>query len=219
MPAGVCIAGAIMLTGCVSGQFSYSPPGPLDAPLLSKTVDRARADTWRFLIPQLARTFFVINNLDQSSGLVNVSYSGDPERFVDCGHIVSRVKNLQGERVYDFPASRARQTYEVRTESGAYGLVERAMSLEGRVNLVLEELSPTRTRLTANIRYILARHVRIHSGGSVQDYSESIYFGSTDRSSFPTSSHGKPTVCQSTGALEKELLQLMTQGAVSTLPN
>jgi hypothetical protein len=57
----------LLLTGCASARLDYRPPG---------------------------QRFFVINNFDRASGLINISSRGYPARFVDCGTIVVAISGL-----------------------------------------------------------------------------------------------------------------------------
>ena len=85
------------IVGC-AGKLDYVRPiVQPGASSNSKVIDKPRDAVWNASVPALGRQFFVINNLDKSSGLINVSYSGDPEKYVDCGQVSSYVKNLQGE--------------------------------------------------------------------------------------------------------------------------
>jgi hypothetical protein len=200
---------AFTIGGCVSGNFNYVRPANQSPAANSKTVEKSREAVWTALIPRLGKQFYVINNLDKSSGLVNVSYSGDPERYVDCGHITSSVKNLRGEQTYDFPGSRAQQVYWVWDKGiGILVAVDRKMSLEGRVNLVLEEVGPSSTRVTANTRYILRKTATMRNveNSSVGSLDESLNFDSAHGGSF---SGGAKLECVATGQLENELLSLV----------
>jgi hypothetical protein len=190
---------------------TYSPPQPVPRVSASVTIQKPREQVWQALIPQLARTFFVINNIDQTSGLINVSYSGDPERFVDCGTIT--ITNPQGAKTYEFPAARAQQQYEV-TNGLNVLRVTRTMSLEGRANLVLEAVSLEVTRATVNIRYVLTKHLRGQATiGAAEEDTQSISFSSGETAAFPEASAGQATTCHSTGQLERQLLDLLPSPA------
>src|SRR6266568_2372792 len=106
------IASGLLVAACVTGNREIIPamrPAELQN---SITVDRPRAEVWAKGIPQLGQRFFVINNLDQASGFVNVSYSGDPEKYVDGGTARFTVQNARGPRTYEFPVASAHQVYE-----------------------------------------------------------------------------------------------------------
>ena len=71
------------LAGC-AGQTNYIPGAPLQNYSNVKVINKSREATWNASVPQLGKQFFVINNLDKSSGFINLSYAGDPESYVDC---------------------------------------------------------------------------------------------------------------------------------------
>jgi hypothetical protein len=102
-----------VLAGC-AGKVDYIRPTMHTTPgQNTKLIQKPRDAVWAASVPALSKQFFVINNLDKSSGLINISYSGDPEKYIDCGRITSFVKNAQGERTYDFAGAKAQQNYEI----------------------------------------------------------------------------------------------------------
>lgn len=202
-----CAAVAVSITACLSGGTTYTPPTPQPTLERSALLNRSRSDVWKAMVPKIAQGFFVINNMDQTSGLVNLSYSGDPEKFVDCGVIVSKVSNARGPREYVIPGSRAQSRYEA-TGDGKLYTVDRTLSLEGRANIVLEELTPSSTRATVNVRYVLAR--TIHTKDVMDRLaasSETISFSSGESAAFVGT--GVETNCRASGALEQRLLALV----------
>lgn len=197
---------AVLLAGC-AGTLDYARPTQrAAADSNSKIIDRPRDAVWNASVPALGKQFFVINNLDKASGLINISYSGDPEKYIDCGRITSFVKNMQGERRYDFAGAKAQQVYEMMLPQGLF-FIDRRMTLDGRVNLIFEEISPTKTRVTANTRYVVTRqqHVRSAAGQS-QSASDSISFTSASGAMFNPGSDGRAAECASNGQLERDLL-------------
>lgn len=195
------------VSGC-AGTLDYVRPNTSPAPSANyKIIDKPRDAVWNASVPELGKQFFVINNLDKSSGLINISYSGDPEKYIDCGHITSFVKNMKGERTFDFPGSKAQQYYEVMT-GGQLFFINRKMSVEGRVNLVFEEISPNQTKVTANTRYVVQKQQTVQLAGNnfPQSASDSISFNSGGSSSFTANADGRATECMPSGALEREIL-------------
>jgi len=171
-------------------------------------IPKPREAVWAATIPALGKRFFVINNLDQSSGLINVSYSGDPEWYIDCGTISSYVKNARGERTYTFNGSKASQSYEVMPGGTHLFRIDRTMSMEGRVNLIFEALGSSRTRVTANSRYVLKRDQLIaDTQGRSRSHSHSISLNTGQLASFPANNEGEALECIPTGRLEREILE------------
>lgn len=200
-----CAAG--LLGGCVAGTYNVVPPTHPDRFENSIVVNKKRVDVWAAAVPRLGKQFFVINNIDQSSGLINVSYSGDPESFVDGGVVTSTFKNARGERVYTFPASRKQVAYEVFRDGKLYA-VDRGLSLEGRANLIVEDLPNEQTRVTATVRYILTRTVKFRDvlGNESAPFSETIAFNSGEKGVFTGGASGSANEYWPTGKLETELL-------------
>jgi len=199
----------IFISGC-AGKVNYVRPNiSTQAAVNFKVIDKPRDVVWNESVPELGKQFFVINNLDKSSGLINLSYSGDPEKYIDCGQVTSYVKNLRGERTYDFPGSKAEQAYEIMQNGYLYSL-NRKMSVEGRVNLIFEVMSPNQTKVTANTRYVVQRNVTVNQEGQnfTQNMSDTISFNSGGFASFPDASNGKyaSTECMPNGELEREIL-------------
>jgi len=74
------VSGFLLLTGCASASVKYRPPDGSVQPNYTKDLSRSRDDVWNDAVAALGQRFFVINNLDKASGLINISYSGDPAR-------------------------------------------------------------------------------------------------------------------------------------------
>ena len=199
---------AIALAGC-AGKVDYIRPTTQISPgQNTKVIQKPRDVVWATSVPALSKQFFVINNLDKSSGLINLSYSGDPEKYIDCGRITSFVKNAQGERTYDFAGAKAQQNYEVMNPGVGLFFLDRRMSLEGRVNLIFEEVDANTTRVTANTRYVVTRTqiVRAAGGGFPQNSNNSISFNSGGSAPFPANQRGEFAECTARGVLEQEVL-------------
>jgi len=200
------VAGA--LVGC-AGKVEYVRPAAHMAPgQNTKVIPKARDAVWATSVPALSKQFFVINNLDKSSGLINLSYTGDPEKYIDCGRITSFVKNAQGERTYDFAGAKAQQSYEIMNPGVGLFFLDRRMSLEGRVNLIFEEVNANTTRVTANTRYVVTRTqiVRSAAGGFPQNSTDTISFNSGGSAPFPANQRGEFAECVARGVLEQEVL-------------
>jgi hypothetical protein len=205
----VALIGVLLMAGC-AGHVDIIRPNHVSHIQNTKVINKSRDQVWNAAIPALGKQFFVINNLDKSSGLVNISYTGDPERYIDCGQISSYVMNARGERTYRFPAASANQTYEVLIPQGLFS-INRRMSIEGRMNLIFEELGPAETRVTANTRYVITRQTQIQSvaNGQVNNLTDTISFNSGGSASFPATNDGKAVECLENGVLETQVLSLI----------
>jgi len=199
----VLVALVVLICGC-AGKVEYLQPTQTYKTINSVTVNKPKADVWKQIIPSLGSSFFVINNLDKESGFINVSYSGNPEKYVDCGVIDSYVKNARGERRYNFPASSAYKEYETMQNGQNLLFIKRKMNLEGRINIVVQEVSVNSTLVTVNIKYILTKDIFLSNPQRQSHHmSDSISFNTNGSASFP-----QQTTCYATGALEQEMLNL-----------
>jgi hypothetical protein len=135
-----------------------------------------------------------------------LSYTGDPERYVDCGEITSYVKNLRGERTYRFPAAAAATEYEYMNGREIL-VITRHMHLDGRLNLTVVDAGPQQTQISANALYTLTRTlIARDTRGQSRNSSQRITFTSRHEGALP----GDIT-CRSNGALEKEALSAIAQ--------
>lgn len=201
---------AVALAGC-AGKVDYFKPGAVTATSgNSKTLNKSKDDVWKTAVPELGKQFFVINNIDKDSGLIDISYSGDPEKYVDCGRVVSFVKNAHGERIYDFAGSKASQQYEIMVSPHLFNIA-RQMNLDGRMNLVFEEVEQGKTRVSANTRYVVERKFVVVpiSNGIPQSMADSVSFNTGTRGAFQLTRDGEGTECIATGTLEQEVLSLI----------
>lgn len=200
---------SVMLLAACGGRLDYLPPAPVTAPANQVEVATPKATVWTRLVAELGRTQFTINTLDRESGLINLSYRGDPERHLDCGQITSRVKNLAGTRSYVFPAARASQRYE-QLEGVQLFNVHRQMALEGRLNVVVESLAARRTRVSVHAQYQVTRTLVATpwEGGDPLRAEHRLTFTTGESASFPPGGT-TPTTCRGTGALEDDVLRVV----------
>lgn len=203
---------ALVASGCAT--TAYTPPLAQPAQN-SVTIDYPREPFWKAFISALSQNFFIINNLDKETGLINVSYNGDPERFVDCGSIT--INGLAGD--YTFPAAKALQHYQV-TALIAHAYFTRKMTLEGRANIVVQERGEAQTGVTVNTRYALSRHITVRDqNGRTSSNQDAIGFNYGQDATFaPLGRDGPAVTCRATGAFEKFIIETAQQMASSRAP-
>jgi hypothetical protein len=85
------------------------------------------------------------------------------------------------------------------------------MSLEGRVNLIFEEVDANTTRVTANTRYVVTRTqvIRNAAGGFPETATDSISFNTGGSAPFPANQRGEFAECAARGVLEQEVLSVV----------
>jgi len=197
-----------IIAGACSGKIDYTPPYSVATPPNSKLVDLSRDELWSRLIPAISREFFVVNTIDRQSGLMNVSYSGDPQRYIDCGQISSTVSNARGTRNYGFSGASPSQTYEIMNSEGLFGIT-RTINLEGRINIVVEEVGRRQSRITASTRYVVNRQTTIrNTQGQSGTFTHTVNFNTGGSASFPSGGNSAPLICRANGRLEAEIIGL-----------
>lgn len=151
-----------LIVGCATvgvATFAHEDPTPVEAEN-EVFVPIPFEQAWDRLVMKLATQFYVINNIDKASRLINVSFSGDrPELFVTGGTTTREFRrNDNVERFTYDPAASSR--YKTGWKWGEYknlpatGTFYRETSLEGRANIYVAP-DANGTRLTVNCRYVL----------------------------------------------------------------
>jgi len=197
------ITATMALVGC-AGKVSYAPPTPETNVKQSAVINTTQDIVWKTMIKNLSKNFYVINNIDKESGLINVSYASDPEAVIDCGHITSYVKNAQGARTYDFPAAKASETYEIMDMNYGLFFVERRMSVDGRANIIVQPVDSNNTSVSVSARYVVTKTLtqRNVSSNIPSSFTDTVNFNSSGSATFAEGG----TTCHATGKLESDIL-------------
>lgn len=144
----------VSLGGCGTSTASWEPPGSHSIDN-EKLINSSFDDTWDRLIQNLAKDFFVINNVEKNSRILNVSISTtEPFKFIDCG-VATRVFNAGGgqKETVVYPSA-GPADYRVPTDTIYPAKVQRRTELEGRVNIYVAPKG-TQTLVTVNSKYVL----------------------------------------------------------------
>lgn len=221
-----------LLAACASPGTSstkYQSPAEVKTIPTERVVNKPFSDVWDILVRDLAKSFFVINNIDKASRIVNVSFSSSqPSEYVDCGQSTRTFEYNEEFKKYEYLVANS-STFKVAGSWGPYNNlptvshISRRTSLEGRANIYVAPKEDSVTLVTANVRYILSM---IHSGtmelsnayGNVvqhQNLPEKVY----TPISFNTNQTGEGEIvppstervlCRSKGILEAQLLDMAT---------
>ena len=142
---------------------------------------------------------------------MSISYSGDPEKYIDCGHIKSSTNTLSGEWTDSFSAASANQDYAINViDMRGRLFINRKMTLEGRMNIIVEEIDSNKSIVTVSTKYILTKSGTIKDGrGGSQSFSDTISFNTNQGQQFPGMETEPNTFCQANGDFEKEILSLL----------
>ena len=133
------IALVFLLTACATlGTSGRQYRDPIGAEIAANeaVVRLPFSDTWDLLIGQLAKSFFVINNVEKVSRIINVSFSTDkPEEYVDCGTSERTFQYADESQTYTYPVAGS-NSFKAAGKWGAYGNLPSIAYLDRKTSLV-----------------------------------------------------------------------------------
>ena len=216
----------LLISSCATAGtsvFSYMPASTKKVEN-EIVVEKPFEQTWDHLVKELAKSFYVINNIEKESRIINVSFSTEsPGRFIDCGETTRTYKRGKEHQFYVYNVESS-SSFKIADKAGAYGqfpvthYVNRATSLEGRANIYV---APERdaTVVSVNARYILT--VRV-SGDTVTEnaygnpmsntpippktYTHTFNTNQPNKGVWGTPQAPQYLTCYSTGKLEGDIL-------------
>lgn len=194
------------VAGCAA-QSSYMAPAQPTAPRQAAlTVHQPRDVVWDRIVPALQGNFFIISHMDRASGVIAITYAGDPSRYVDCGQVTVE-DPVSG--MTTFPAAARHASYRVYAFGEGFHTVVREMNLDARMNIVLAETPALQTQVSMIAHYVLTRTVSKHaSSGEIRD-TASIAMNTGEAAVLGADGGvNRPITCQPTGSFEQEVADL-----------
>lgn len=155
-----------MISGCATqgkntSDYVQRPPTTV---VNEAVINQPYTQVWDKLVKELSKSYYVINNIDKESRIINMSFSSTkPQEYIDCGTTTRTY--TQGENTerftYDLASSSVYKAATPRQPHPAfyyYAIVNRNTSLEGRSNIYLapDEADKNKTRVAVNTRYVLS---------------------------------------------------------------
>lgn len=196
----VCAAGIAVTAGCATSTASYSPPKTVQIQN-SKVISKPFDEVWDGLVKELSSDFFVINNIDKNSRLINISFSSQkPSEFVDCGVTSRSFKNLRGDNNFVYNTADSAE-FTTANDMGHLFNVRRASRLEGRSNIYVAPEGGG-TNVTVNTKYVVSINMHATTVDGRPAGSESFVFDPSTKQAF---SNGSVT-CTATGKIERRIL-------------
>lgn len=191
---------SVVLMSCVP---SIKPPETY-YPNNEVYIKLSKDEVWKKCINSLADSIFSINAIDKDAGLINISYSGDPEEFVDCGTIKEVGKK-------EHPVTKSNYKTSVYVVL-AYEASDIRMFLNGKINILINEITDNLTYIKVTSKYALTKVVSsesmvLGSTPSSRVNSQTIYFTTLTSAKFPSSKYE----CVPTGKLEKLVIEILTK--------
>ena len=191
----------LLSAGCATSSDNYTPP--IDPHIENtKFVNRPFDQVWDSLVKELSSDFFVINNIDKSSRLLNISFTSQtPSEFVDCGTTNRTFTNVRGTQNYAYRTADS-SVYTTTNNQGMAFNTRRVSRLEGRTNIYVAPDGPG-TNVTVNTKYIISLTI---SAASLDGQPAGTWNYVFDPSTKQRFSNGDVT-CYSTGAIETRILK------------
>jgi hypothetical protein len=206
----------LSVTGCSTTSTSnYAPPDSNEIKN-RRIVNQDFEQTWDRLVRELSADFFVINNIEKASRIINVSFSvSKPEEYVDCGISNRSFTNPQGKTEnYTYPSASTSSFWVGADQPPHFPIaLTRTTDLEGRVNIYVAPVQNTKqTEIVVNSKYSLGvkQEGILHNMYMVP---VSQVTPSTIKINFetlkPSAQDSKSPICKSKGVLEQRILGLV----------
>jgi hypothetical protein len=203
----VVILMCVFLISCISGNSNITQPSEYPLQIKSVLIEKPKEEVWDTLLANVTNSFFVVNNIEKVSGFINLSYAGPPCNYVDCGWITSEV-TAGRTRTYSFPGCSEYQQYEFYDQiARVVWNYQRTMKLEGRINILVQEEQPSRTRVSTNIRYAVNKILNIYPMN--RTLNDTIQFDTGGYAGFPGPTNLMSS-CRPNHKLEADVLKMVT---------
>ena len=156
------LAALFLVGGCATSSYIYTPPTSLSTPENEVVLNEPFEVVWDRMVKNLSADFFVINNIEKVSRLMNISFSASsPGRYVDCGRTRRTFTNLRGEQVYEYAAADSSR-FALTDDRGIAFNIVRTTKLDGRTNIYVAP-EGGKTVVRVNTRYIVNIQVQWYS--------------------------------------------------------
>ncbi|MGY0626870.1 MAG: hypothetical protein ACW7DS_14280 [Paraglaciecola chathamensis] len=188
------------LMGCATSSFTYAPPKERSITKQIK-INEEFDVVWDRLVRNLASDFFVINNIEKNSRIINVSFSSSaPTSYVDCGITTRHFSNARGENTYTYnPADSSK--YTLTNDQGALFNAIRTSKLDGRSNIYLAP-SGTGSQLTVNTKYVVDVNVKYFDVSNMPSGNDNFTFDFSTKEKYEKDG----VICMATGSLEQKII-------------
>jgi len=203
MKKTLTLSSILILSGCATSSINYTPP-EITKVDNQVTIDEDFEVVWNRLVKNLASDFFVINNIEKSSRIINVSFSTNrPTEYVDCGRSVREFSNARGKNIYEYdPSETTRYTFT--NDMGHMFNAVRSSKLSGRANIYLAPAG-TGTDLSVNTKYVVDVDVNYYNASNQAAGSNEFSFDFSTKTPYVEPTEGS-VKCVARGNLEQRVI-------------
>ena len=197
----VCLM-VVGMVGCAGKNNYMRPNSNIEINKNDIIINESKRVVWDKLLKKISDEYFVVNNLEYDSGFLDLSFSNNNEKFVDCGcYKIKVLSNKIGNESKCIPilSDDLVGTYL----GGVWKFTKNYCVISGRTNILVQEMDENKTKISFNIKYIVnVSKVLWNSWNGRLNF---IYFSVGFNSGSYGHSHG--IMCKSTGFYENELLK------------
>lgn len=195
------IATCLAVTGCATSTANYAPPTELRI-VNTKLVNKPFDIVWDSLVKELSSDFFVINNIDKNSRLINISFSSQrPSDFVDCGTTSRTFKIGVRDQSYSYKTADG-AIFTTTNDQGNIFNIRRTTRLEGRTNIYVAPENAS-TNVTVNTKYVISVAMAAATVDGRPAGVENFIFDPSTKQTFANGS----VTCSAIGAIEERILR------------
>jgi hypothetical protein len=192
---------AIGMAGCATSTANYTPPNERNV-TNTKLVNKPFDVVWDSLVKELSGDFFVINNIDKNSRLINISFSSQrPSEFVDCGTTARKFTNARGDQNYTYKTADSSNFVSTNKQGHAF-TVRRNSRLEGRTNIYVAPEN-SGTNITVNTKYVISVAMTATAIDGRPAGTENFIFDPSTKQSFSNAD----LTCVALGTIEERILR------------
>jgi hypothetical protein len=133
----MAIMTVIMVSGCATqGVNSYKYTQPTSYQIKNEiVVNKPYSQLWDEMVKEISKSFFVINNIDKQSRIINLSFStNNPEMYIDCGKSYRTFTQGDNKKVFDYESAGS-SSFKIAADSkphfawSSYAIINRVTNL------------------------------------------------------------------------------------------
>jgi hypothetical protein len=227
----VVMAIMFFVSGCAAAQgintVKYDPPTPVKVKN-EVVIAKPYAEVWDKLVKELSKSFYVINNINEDSHIINISFNfNHPAEYADCGKTHRSYTQGDSKEVFYYDVAGTSE-FKVATplqpdkNFSYFVLVRREPTLEGRANIYIapSEIDKNKTVVIVNASYVFTARAKgqvfaKNFLGNVVSYErmpeETSIISFNTNSPGSIGGTGEKVTCCSTGKLEKDIIGMVSK--------